>query len=465
MRAGCAGRVILVQYGGIITKFAWEMMKKAKSNQAAVRVGVLGCGTIGGGVARHLLAQRHALSRHVGCPLQLVRVAELDLARARREGIPDALLTTNAQDILRDPQIHIVVELIGGTRSAKRCVAEAIQRGKHVVTANKALLAQDGLRLHTLAQQHGVDLFYEASVGGGIPIIKSLREGFVANRIDSIYGIVNGTCNYILSRMTAEKLEFDCALKEAMAHGYAEADPSLDIDGHDARHKIGILASIAFGQWVPQSAIFVEGIRGVTALDIQCAHELGYVIKFLAIAKAEQGGLHARVHPTLLPEHSMLANVNGVYNAIEVNGAPIGTTLFYGRGAGRDATTSAVIADIVDVARNVRLSSHERLPAFAFTARTRPLKPMAEVHTKYYLRCTTVDRPGVIAAIARELGSRNIGLTSVLLHETARGAHSTILFMTHRARECDMQAALTAINRLPVVKAKTVMLRVEPSDE
>lgn len=440
-------------------------MKQHERHNGAVRVGLLGCGTIGAGVARHLLAQRQALSRHAGCPLQLVRVADIDLIRARREGLPAALLTTQARDILHDAQIDIVVELIGGTGVAKQCVMEAIRRGKHVVTANKALLAQDGLRLHTLAQRHGVDLFYEASVGGGIPIIKSLREGFVANRIDSVYGIVNGTCNYILSRMTAEKLEFDSALKEAMAQGYAEADPSLDIEGHDARHKIGILASIAFGQWIPQSAIYVQGITGVSALDIQCAGELGYVIKFLAIAKAEQGGLHARVHPTLLPAHSMLANVNGVFNAIEVNGVPVGTTLFYGRGAGRDATTSAVIADIIDVARNVRLSSHERLPAFAFAARPRPLNAMAAVQTKYYLRCTTVDRPGVIAAISRELGSRNIGLTSVLLHETARGAHSTILFMTHRARECDMQAALRAINRLSVVKAKTVMLRVEPSDE
>lgn len=440
-------------------------MTHHERQNGAVRVGLLGCGTIGGGVARHLLAQRAALSRHVGCPLLLVRVADIDLARARREGIPEPLLTTQASDILHDPQIDIVVELIGGTGVAKQCVMEAIRRGKHVVTANKALLAKDGLRLHALAQRHGVDLFYEASVGGGIPIIKSLREGFVANRIDSVYGIVNGTCNYILSRMAAEKLEFDVALKEAMAQGYAEADPTLDIEGYDAQHKIGILASIAFGQWIPQSAIYVQGITGVTALDIQCAHELGYVIKFLAIAKAEHGGLHARVHPTLLPEHTMLANVNGVFNAIEVNGAPIGTTLFYGRGAGRDATSSAVIADIVDVARNVRVSSHERLPAFAFAARPRPLKPMSEVCTKYYLRCTTVDRPGVIAAISRELGSRNIGLTSVLLHETARGAYSTILFMTHRAREADMQAALRAINRLPVVKAKTVMLRVEPSDE
>ncbi|MCX7848485.1 MAG: homoserine dehydrogenase [bacterium] len=437
---------------------------RRKAN-GAVRIGLLGCGTIGGGVARHLLMQRHVLSRHVGCPLQLVRVAEIDLARARREGVPEELLTTDARAVVRDPEIDIVVELIGGTGVARQLVMEAMRHGKHIVTANKALLAKSGLRLHAVAQRHGVDLFYEASVGGGIPIIKSLREGFVANKIHSVYGIVNGTCNYILTRMAADRLEFDVALKEAMAQGYAEADPSLDIEGHDARHKIGILASIAFGQWIPQEAIHVEGIMRVTALDIQCAHELGYVIKFLAIAKAEEGGLHARVHPTLLPAHTMLANVNGVYNAIEVNGTPIGTTLFYGRGAGRDATTSAVIADIVDVARNVRLASHERLPTFTFTTRPRPLKPMSEVWSKYYLRCTTVDRPGVIAAISRELGSRNIGLTSVLLHETARGAYSTILFMTHRAREADVQAALRAINRLPVVKAKTVLLRVEPSEE
>jgi homoserine dehydrogenase len=350
--------------------------------------------------------------------------------------------------------------LIGGTTAAKDIILTAMRRGKHVVTANKALLAEAGPELHAAAQKCNVDLFYEASVAGGIPIIKALREAFVANRLASVHGIVNGTCNFILTRMTHDGLGFRPALKEAQRKGYAEARPALDIGGFDARHKLGILASLAFGQWVPQEAIYVEGITRITALDIQCAAELGHVIKFLAIARAGAAGIEARVHPTLIPRHSVLAGVHDAYNAIEVQGHPIGTTLFYGLGAGMNATASAVVADIIDIAR-AGTQTQQRRPPFTFTRSRRRIVPMDDVVTKYYLRCTTVDRPGVIAAISRELGQRNIGLTSVILRETARGAYSTILFMTHRAREADMQAARTIIDALPVVKARSVLLRVE----
>ncbi|MCX7002632.1 MAG: homoserine dehydrogenase [bacterium] len=427
----------------------------------AVHVGLIGCGTVGTGVARILLTEKRALREQLGLPLELVRIA--DLNTRPRKGVPTTpgLLTKSADAVLNDPHIEIVVELVGGLTFAKEVILRAMRSGKHVVTANKALLAAAGPELHAVAQEHNVDLFYEASVAGGIPIIKSLREGFVANRLHAVLGIVNGTCNYILTRMTQDGLEFRAAVREAQRKGYAEANPALDIDGLDARHKLGILASLAFDQWVPQEAIYVEGIRRITKLDIQCAGELGYVVKFLAIARAGERGIELRVHPTLLPQHSMFEGVRDAYNAIEVRGTPIGTTMFYGMGAGMNATSSAVVADIVDIARNVQHPLQKRRPPFMFGAEKQRLLPMANVCTKYFLRCTTLDRPGVIAAISRELGARNIGLTSVILHETARGAYSTILFMTHQAREADVQNALQAIDALPVIKAKTAMLRVE----
>jgi len=434
--------------------------------QDAVHVGVIGCGVVGTGVVRCLRDHGRYLARHLGFPIELVRVA--DSAARLRPGLrlPRGLLVRDAAAVLEDPHIEIVVELIGGTGKAKDYILRAMRGGKHVVTANKALLAASGPELHRTAQRHNVDLFYEASVAGGIPIVKAIREGFVANRIDSLLGIVNGTCNYILTRMTSDRLEFAEALAEARLNGYAEADPALDIEGIDARHKIGILSSLAFGQWVPQKHIHVEGITRVTARDIMCAAELGYVIKLLAIARSGPAGISVRVHPALLRAHTMLATVGGAYNAIEVNGFPVGRTLFYGRGAGMDATSSAVVADIVDVARNVGYASHKRLPAFTFVERQAPLLPMAEVETKYYLCCTTVDRPGVIARIARELGDRAISIASVIQHEPASGqSWPTVTFMTYIARERNIRDAVRAIDRSGVVKDSTRIIRVEDETE
>ena len=435
-------------------------------NCDAVHVGVIGCGTVGTGVVRCLLNNKQYMARHLGFPLELARIADVDVRPRKGVRIPRGLMVRDAAAILDDPRIEIVVELVGGTTMAKQFILRAMRQGKHVVTANKALLAMAGPELHRAAQRHNVDLYYEASVGGGIPIIKAIREGFVANRIDSLAGIVNGTCNYILTRMTEEGLEFNEALDEARAKGYAEANPSLDIEGFDARHKIGILSSLAFGQWIPQKGIYTEGITGIAACDILCAREQGYTIKLLAIAQAGANGISVRVHPTLLNSHSMLANVGGAFNAIEVNGYPVGTTLFYGRGAGMDATSSAVVADIVDIARNIGHASHKRLPAFTFVERQAPLLPIEEVEMRYYLRCTTNDRPGVIARIARELGDRAISISSVGQHEPASGrGWATVIFMTYKAREGSVREAVKAIDRSGAVRSATRLVRVEEDPE
>lgn len=432
----------------------------------AVHVGLIGCGVVGTGVVRCLIENRQYMARHLGFPLELVRIADVDLRPRKGVRIPRGVMTKDVGKVLDDPDIEIVVELVGGITIAKEFILRSMRNGKHVVTANKALLATAGPEIARAAQKHNVDLFYEASVAGGIPIIKVLREGFVANRLDSVLGIVNGTCNYILTRMTNEGLEFDQALDAARTHGYAEANPTLDIEGFDSQHKIGILASLAFGQWVPQKRIHVEGITGVTAHDITCAAEMGYTIKLLAIARRHDTGISVRVHPTLLPSRSMLANVGGAFNAIEVNGFPVGKTMFYGRGAGMDATSSAVVADIVDIARNIGCASHKRLPAFTYMAEPMAMLPIEEIESKYYLRFTTADRPGVIARIAHELGSRLISIASVIQHEPVPGRNgATVIFMTHLAREGSIREAVKAIDRCGFVRETTRVLRVEPDSE
>ncbi|NLF40270.1 homoserine dehydrogenase [bacterium] len=435
-------------------------------SERSVNVGVIGCGTVGTGVVRCLLEHAGHLRRHLGYKVELARIADIKPRLPKDIKLRKGVLTRDAADVINDPDIHIVVELVGGTTFAREIILEAMRAGKHVVTANKALLATNGLALHAAAQKNNVDLYYEASVAGGIPIIKSLREGLAANRIDSVCGIVNGTCNYILTRMSESGLEFAGALAEARKKGYAEADPSLDIDGYDARHKLGILASLAFGQWIPQEKIHVEGIAGVTALDIRFAAELGYVIKLLAIAKAEAGAIEVRVQPTLLPRQGMLANVGGAFNAIEVVGHPVGRTLFYGLGAGQNATSSAVVADIVDIARNIGHRAHKRLPPFTFTPHPMPLRPIGAIRSRYYLRCAVVDKPGVIAQIARALGRRNISISSVIQHESEKHRGPVVVtFMTHMATERDVQSAVATINTLGVVRGRTVFFRVETGRE
>ena len=427
-----------------------------------IKIGVIGCGTIGTGVVKCLLENKKYLQRHLGAPLELARVADLFPRKKRPVKIPTGIMTKDSDLVLNDPEIDIIVELVGGTTFAKDVVLSAMKKGKSVVTANKALIAKYGLQLHNTAEKHGVDLYYEASVGGGIPIIKTLREAFVGNKINSVWGILNGTCNYMLSNMTDAGLTFETALEQAKINGYAEADPTLDIGGFDTQHKIGILASLAFGRWVPQNKIYVEGIENVTDFDIKCADEMGYVIKLLGIARVENKGVSVRVYPAFIPNTTMLGNVKSAFNAIEIDGAPIGTAILTGLGAGMGATSSAVVADIVDIARNIASGSVGRLTALTFMNKQLPFRKIDDISTRYYLRFKVDDKPGVVAKIAKILGDKNISLRSVIQHEPHSETKSVhVTFMTHLAREKDIRAAVKSIDNLKCVKSKTTIFRVE----
>jgi homoserine dehydrogenase len=371
------------------------------------------------------------------------------------------ILTTDAREIIEDPAIDIVIELIGGTTTALEVSLAALRSGKHLVTANKALLATHGLELFKAAAEKRVDLGFEASVCGGIPILRAVREGLVANRIQSIEGIVNGTCNYILTKMTELGAPFAEVLKEAQDQGYAEADPSLDIDGIDAAHKLQILASIAYGGSVDFDAIHVEGIRGIDPADIQYAKELGYRVKLLAIAKETDGEVEVRVHPTLIPEDHLLAFVGGVFNAVYIVGDATGSLMFYGRGAGQMPTASAVVSDIVEIAQNIlyqRPSRPSHIPAIA--GEGLKIRPMAEVRTRYYLRVMAVDKPGVLSKVSGILGSHDISIASVIQKGRHARASVPVVMMTHEAVEGAMRRALAEIDALDVVSG-TVCLRVE----
>ncbi|MBI3320281.1 MAG: homoserine dehydrogenase [Candidatus Omnitrophica bacterium] len=428
---------------------------------STVNVGLIGCGTVGMGVARALLEKAHGLERRIGARVVLKRVCDRDARRARALRLPPARVTQDARTILKDPEIQLVVELIGGLQPAKGFILEAMRRGKHVVTANKALLAEAGQELFAAADRYGVDLYFEASVGGGIPIIKALREGLVANEVNAILGIVNGTSNYILTHMRERQLGFHEALMAAKRHGYAERDPSLDVGGHDAAHKLAILTSLGFGTRIRVSEIPTEGINHVTLADIQYADELGYCIKPLAIAKRVDHQLEVRVHPTLLETSHLLANVNGVYNAVYVHGDLVGAQLFYGRGAGQNPAASSVLSDIVDVARNITSGAVRRVPAFCPSQGTMRLRRMDEVETRYYLRFLVIDKPGVLAHIAGVLGRCRISIASVHQKERRAARIVPLVMMTHEAREADVRKALGVIDRLGVVKSKTVAIRTE----
>ncbi|MFQ5881605.1 MAG: homoserine dehydrogenase [Candidatus Methylomirabilales bacterium] len=427
-------------------------------------IGLVGFGTVGTGVVKLLKEQAVLLERQVGARLRLKRIADIDITRPRGVEVDPKILTTDARQITEDPAIDIVVELIGGTTVAREVSLAALKNGKHLVTANKALLATHGLELFKTAAESRVDLGFEASVCGGIPIIRAVREGLVANRIQSLMGIVNGTCNYILTKMTEMGQPFGEILKEAQAKGYAEADPSLDIDGIDAAHKLQILTSIACGGYVDLSAIHIEGIRGIDPADIQYAKELGYRIKLLAIAKAAGGDVEVRVHPTLVPEDHLLASVGGVYNAVYIIGNATGSLMFYGKGAGQMPTASAVVSDIVEIARNIlrqRPSTPAHVPQIA--DEDLRIKAMGALRTRYYLRVMAVDRPGVLSKISGILGDHEISIASVI----QKGRHAResvpVVMMTHEALEGAMRKALAEIDRLDAVTGKTVCLRVEES--
>ncbi len=428
-----------------------------------VNVGLIGAGTVGCGVIKVLTENSELIEKRSGVRIQLKKIADIDIKRKRPVQIPESLLTTNAWEIIEDTEIPIVIELVGGTTVAKDFVLGAIERGKHVVTANKALLALYGKEIFLAASKREVDVGFEASVGGGIPIIRAIREGYVANNILSIYGIINGTSNYILSKMTEEGREFNEVLKQAQAEGYAEADPSLDIDGIDAAHKLSILVMLSFGIFLDFSRIHVEGIRNITPLDISFANEFGYRIKLLAIAKSREGRIEARVHPTLVRKETPLADVSGVFNAIHVTGDAVGPTMLYGMGAGMMPTASAVVSDVVEIAKNITLgNSHSSLPRFYGGDISSSPLPMSEITTKYYLRFQVEDRPGVLAQIAGSLGKNNISIESVIQKgRKLEGGDVPVFIMTHEAREKDLLSALDEIDRFPVVKAKSVFIRIE----
>ncbi len=437
----------------------------------AVGVGLIGLGTIGTGVVKVLQNNAAVIERRLGFPLRLVRVADLDTETDRGIDLGDVPFDRDSDGLLRDPRVDVAIELIGGYDAARRLTLRAIEAGKHVVTANKALLALHGKEIFDAAKRQGVDVAFEASVGGGIPILRSLREGLAANRILSVHGIMNGTTNYVLTEMEKTGERFDVVLRRAQELGYAEADPSFDLDGVDAAHKLTLLATKAFGAELTFKQIPTEGIRDLMPVDFDAARELGFRIKLLGIAKSHpdpDGGperIEVRVHPTLIPASSLLANVDGAMNAVAVTGDAVGPTLFYGAGAGAMPTASAVVADLMEIAREIRRGSVGRVAPLSYMPERiepKPLVPLGDLYGRVYLRFTAVDRPGVLAHIASVLGENEIGIESVIQKGRAEPAASVpVLVQTHPAREAALRSALEHIDRLPDVTAPTRMIRIE----
>lgn len=435
-----------------------------------VNIGMIGGGTVGSGVFHHWQNNGALMASRLGVKLAITKVAVKAVDEPRPYEISRSLMTTDWREVVNDPNIQVIIELVGGTGIAKEIVLAALKQGKPVVTANKALVSACGEELFEAARLGGANLYYEASVAGGIPIIKTIREALVGNRFTHIYGIVNGTCNYILSKMKAEGADFAEVLAEAQKHGYAETPPDLDIDGIDAEHKTGILASLAHGFWVNPKQIHVEGIRNISKLDMQFAQQLGYTIKLLGIVKMLSGKKHSKkqiqvsVYPTLIPNAHVLANVNGVFNAVFVRGDAVGDTLFYGRGAGKDATASAVLSDVADAALDLMHESKNRVPPFVPHERKGAVAPIGKVVSRYYVRLSVVDKPGVMAKVTAILGAAKIGIASIIQPEGHEGETVPLILMLHDAPNAAMQKALAKIAKLPVVKAKPVMIRVESFD-
>jgi homoserine dehydrogenase len=430
--------------------------------KARVTIGIIGFGTVGTGTAKILLQNSDLIERRTGISFILKRIADLDIKRDRGINVPEGILTTNAHDIINDPEIDIVVELIGGIKPAKDFLIEAIKNKKHVVTANKALIATEGNEIFSEAERKGVEIGFEASVAGGIPIIKVLKEGLVANNILSIYGIINGTSNYILTKMTDEKVEFSTALKEAQRLGYAEADPTFDVEGIDSAHKLTILASLSYGIPFLYDSVYKEGITKITSQDIEFAKELGYKIKLLAITKQSNNEIEMRVHPTMIPSDYMIAKVDGVFNAVYVEGDAVGSTMFYGRGAGDMPTGSAVVADIVDVGKKIVSSCQSFMSSRQSELK---IKNMEDIESMYYFRFSALDKPGVLSKISGVLGSFNISIASVIQKGRRIGGSVPLVVLTHKAKERDVLNALREIDNLPVVSDKTAFIRVEGREE
>ncbi len=432
-----------------------------------VRIGLLGCGTVGTGVVRLLRQNREMLARKLGAPLELAGVADRSLEPDPSLGLDETLITRDAGALVARPDVDIVVELFGGVEPARTLILKALEAGKDVVTANKAMLAEHGEAIFRAADRARRSVGFEASVGGGVPIIRTLREALAGDRQRAVHGIVNGTCNFILTTMTERGVEFAAALAEAQREGLAEANPSLDIDGHDAAHKLCLLVTLAFGALLKPAQVYTEGISRVTQADIAYARELGYAIKLLAIAKDDDGGIEARVHPTMIPAHHLLSSVGGAFNAIYIHGEALGSTMYFGLGAGQMPTATAVMADILEIARD-RLAGRTgaTVPGHAFglpigMVKRARVKPIDDVVCEYYLRFAAPDKPGVLGAIASVLGRNKISIASVI--QQGRGAQNTVpvIMRTHDARERNLKRALAEIRRRRMLRAAPAFIRIE----
>jgi len=432
-----------------------------------IKIGLIGFGTVGAGVVRLLADNGELIAGKLGARLILKRIADLDTTSDRGVKLLPGVLTNDVNEILNDPEISIVIELIGGYEPAKSFVLKAIAAGKHVVTANKALLALHGDEIYAKAAEACVEVLYEAAVGGGIPVLSAIKGNMAANRFSTILGILNGTCNYILTKMTKEDLDFAVVLKSAQEMGYAEADPTFDIEGIDTAHKLALLLSLCFGTKVRFDQIYTEGITAVSAIDINFAQQFGYRIKLLAIGKRDGDRIEARVHPTMIPVHYPMADVDGPFNAIRLAGDFVGPVMFYGRGAGMEATASAVVGDLMDISRNILVGVGQRVSSRGFQDNNiadLPIKPIGESVSRYYLRFSAVDKPGVLAAIAGALGRYNISIESMI--QTGRsGDYVPIVFITHEAVESDIQSALAEIDGLDMIKEKSCLIRIEDNLE
>ena len=426
----------------------------------SIGVGLLGLGVIGSGVARVILEKEGIISEELGYSLKLIKVLIRDTAKPRSVKIDPSFLTLDAREILTDPKIDVIIEVMGGESPALEYIRQALSNHKYVVTANKEVISKHGAELLETAQEKGVDILYEASVGGGIPLLLPLQQGLLANRISGLYAIINGTTNYILTRMSLEGASFSTALKQAQELGYAEADPRNDIEGIDAAYKLAILATSAFHTEIHPQDIYFEGIARLSEQDFRYAKELGYEIKLLAIAKEIEGAIEVRVHPAFIPQDFLLAKVSGVYNAVQIEGDLVGKVLFYGEGAGASPTSSAIIADVLSAARDIS-SGRESLPGLIF-AKQKVVKPISQIETRYYLRMSVSDQPGVLAQIAKTLGELSISISSVIQKEADDKTQTAeIVLMTHPAREQSMQQALTEMKELPAIKEICNFIRVE----
>ena len=433
-----------------------------------IRAGLLGFGTIGTGVVKVIQQNGTLMSERLGAQLVLSRVADLDITTDRGVSLPDGVLTTDAQQVIANPEIDVVIELIGGYEPARTFVLQAIKNGKHIVTANKALLAVHGEEIFAAAEKAGVEVMFEAAVAGGIPIISSIKENLCANNFISVFGILNGTCNYILTRMTQEGAEFSDVLGDAQAKGYAEADPTFDVEGVDTAHKLALLIGLCFGTRVNFDSIYTEGIGQISPLDIKYAEQFGYKLKLLAISKMNDGEIEARVHPTMIPLHYPLADVDGVFNAVRLIGDFVGPVMQYGHGAGMEATASAVMGDVMSIARGQLSGGGLRTPAMAYlpsAIKTLKIKPMDDLVTQYYMRVGVTDKPGVLATIAGILGKYSISIASMIQPERNSDGVVPLVFMTHEAREADVRKAIVEIDNLDVVQDKTHFIRIESEME